>query len=101
MWEETNLFIEILAPEEVPGGDLRMDTDTLYRAILTTDIFPAGWTDGFDMPSIGHDVDVLRSVPPRSAVPWTTRTGSARPSARTGSWRALSGTIRKSWPMPS
>ena len=62
VWEETNLFIEILAPEEAPGGDLRMDTDTLYRAILATDIFPAGWTDGFDMPSIRHDVDMLRSV---------------------------------------
>jgi hypothetical protein len=62
VWEEVNLFIEILAPEEVPAGDLRMDTDALYRAILATDVFPAGWTDGFDMPSIRHDVDVLRDV---------------------------------------
>ncbi len=60
--EEVNLFIEILVPGEVPAGEPRTDINSLYRAILSTDVFPAGWTNTQETDSLRHDLDQLRGI---------------------------------------
>lgn len=60
--EEVNLFIEILVPGETPTGEPRTDINTLYRAILGTDVFPAGWTNTPETNGLRHDLDQLRGI---------------------------------------